>query len=172
MKVGIDQSFTSTGVVLVDDNNQMVDFAVFNSTTSNDIHLRGREIVDQVIGFIRKHDKIDSVRIEGLAFGGFGNATRNLSGLQWILIDNIIHVENIISHEQLHIINPRRLKVFATGSGKAEKINMIESLPNEVLDKFAKSGYKLKTNKHGKTIASKGLNDLADAYWLATFELP
>ena len=57
------------------------------------------------------------------------------------------------------IVPPTTLKKFATGSGKADKNEMIAALPVDVREHFNAQGYKKTT----------GLTDVADAYWLSTY---
>ncbi len=85
-----------------------------------------------------------------------GNATRDLAGLQFSIINKI----KFILEKDITIVAPPTLKKSATGSGKASKEEMIEALPKEVLELFTK-------DKNWKK--SRGLTDVTDAYFLARY---
>lgn len=95
----------------------------------------------------------DVIAIEGLAFGMRGNVTRDLGGLQFVIIAHLQEVMN----KFVDIVAPTSVKKFATGSGRAKKEDMIENLPSEIHTYFINLGVKKTT----------GLSDLADAYWIA-----
>ncbi len=95
----------------------------------------------------------DIIAIEGLAFGMRGNVTRDLGGLQFVIIAHLQEVKG----KSIEILAPTTVKKFATGSGRAKKEEMIDSLPNDVHERFVGLGVKKTT----------GLGDLADAYWIA-----
>lgn len=163
--VGIDQSLTSTGffLFLCDDVKKspvQYEYQVFE-TKKGEGELNKLErcvyIADSVV------EKIDAWRegypftevkisIEGLSNSSFGQATRDLAGLQFIILDTLVEA----GYKDIEIVAPKRLKKFATGNGNASKQMMIEKLPQCFLDKFKQQ--KLTKKKH---------EDLADAYWLA-----
>lgn len=150
MQIGIDQSFTSTGLVISQDNKLLHYQVILSNSTYSNFH-RAIDITKQ-IHFICKDYQPDIVNIEGLAFGMKGNATRDLAGLQYCVITQLIK-DNI----PYNIIPPTTLKKFATGNGKANKQQMYSFLPLDVKESF--QGIK-------KTY---GLYDLTDAYWLSIF---
>ena len=151
--LGIDQSYSSTGVVLIE-NDTVLDFQKFTSDKSKDIFERCWDVVAQIRQYMQKHNP-DYIALEGLAFGMMGNATRDLAGLQF----SIITVARYIDLINIDIVTPLTLKKFATGNGKAKKDDMMASLPTETLEMFKNKGFKKTT----------GLADLADAYFLAKF---
>jgi len=83
-----------------------------------------------------------------------GNATRDLSGLLFSIINVISHLHTF---KNFRIIAPTQVKKTATGSGKAKKKEMIAALPPDILKLFKDKNYKQTT----------GLTDLADAYWIS-----
>lgn len=154
--LGIDQSFTSTGLILLN-NEKIVDSWLVKSDHTQDIFTRASYIADNIRDKVLDNN-IDKIGIEGLAFGGIGNATRDLSGLQFIIIDRLRHETNI--DKNIIIISPLTIKKYATNKkGKIEKKDMYESLPQEIKNFFQERGYK----------KTKGLYDLTDAYWIAMY---
>lgn len=151
--LGIDQSYTCTGYVLLDESEAMTKFGTFKTDKTKDVFLRAIELADFVLKLIDDNN-VKKVRIEGLAFGIRGDATRDLAGLQFTVITQIRKKHPGID---ILIIPPTSLKKFATGTGKSEKAAMISHLPDAVQLAFTEAKYK----------KSSGLADLADAYWLS-----
>lgn len=152
-KIGIDQSFSKTAVVVLIDG-ELDDFIVFTSDKNDDIFYRCWKLTKDICEFIEMK-KPDHINIEGLSFASFGDATRNLSGLQFSIVSKLRFEHSYI----VDIVSPMSLKKVSTGSGKAKKTEMVAALPEKVLTKFKESGYK----------RSNGLEDLADAYHLANY---
>ena len=151
MFIGIDQSYTSTGVVIIDNDGNLNDFMIIKSDPSKSIYNRAIDITDTITKLVK--DTVPQlVAIEGLAFGKFGNATRDLAGLQFMIVASLIRHNN-----QYMIVTPNSLKKTALGIGRGSKADIIASLPESVKQTMITKGYK----------KTKGLADLADAYWLA-----
>lgn len=151
--VGIDQSYTSCGICILEDD-KLIFGKKLSSIQTEDIYLRAVSIADQIANIVEFH-KVDHIAIEGLAFGMRGSATRDLAGLLFTIII-ILRQRGLLSPD---IITPLSLKKFATGSGKAKKEEMIRSLPVDARTYFDSQNYKKTT----------GLADMADAFWLAKF---
>jgi len=152
MKIlGIDQSYTSTGIVLLE-NGALLEGHKFSADKSVNRFAQAHEITIHLAGIVDEF-KPDMIAIEGLAFGMRGNVTRDLGGLQFVIISHLQEVKG----REIIIIAPTSAKKFATGSGRAKKEEMIESLPESVHSYFIGLGVKKTT----------GLGDLADAYWIA-----
>jgi len=151
--IGIDQSYTKTAVVVLQDG-ELDDFIVFTSNKNDDIFYRCWKLTKDICEFADMK-KPDLINIEGLSFASFGDATRNLSGLQFSIVSKLRFELSYV----VDIVSPMTLKKAATGSGKAKKPEMIAALPEKVLTKFKDSGYK----------RANGLEDLADAYHLSVF---
>lgn len=151
MKIlGIDQSYTSCGIVVINDG-KMTHAERFVSTKSLDIYNRAWEVARHVAATALRHD-VDAVALEGLAFGGKGNATRDLAGLQFaIMIELQIH-----NGYESTIIGIGTAKKLACGKGNAGKEVLVENLPKDVRQYFDDMGVKKTT----------GLGDLSDAYWI------
>lgn len=153
MTIGIDQSFTSTGIVMLDVSGAVQASCRISSNPDQDIFDRAQFITAMIIDFVRDYPAAD-IAMEGLAFGGVGNATRDLAGLQFhIVIELRKRNRNVI------IYTPQTVKKTAElpKGSKRGKAEMIAALPSEVAEYFATSGYK----------KTKGLPDVTDAYWIA-----
>lgn len=155
MKVmGIDQSLNGTAVCIMDDDN-LIDFCVIRTNKLSDVFARTLDVALKLCHMYDTH-KPDIVHIEGLAFAMRGNATRDLAGLLFTVVNvfAIRHPEAV-----LQLIPPTTLKKHATGSGKADKAMMISHLPDDIRCRFIEAGFKKTT----------GLADLSDSYWLAKY---
>lgn len=146
--LGIDQSYTSTGWVVVDVAGRIKGDGVIVTTNERTIFERSRDVATQ-IGEVIARFQPTTVAIEGLSFGSFGNTARDLAGLQFTII-------NLNANTPFQVVAPTAVKKFATGSGKASKQEMLEATPTHVLRHF-RSRYKNTT----------GLFDVVDAYWIA-----
>lgn len=152
--IGIDQSFTSTGLWSSDTNNhRIISTKPMNKKDQLEVFKRARYITNEIISFIiEEGDQIENVNIEGLSFAARGDATRNLAILQGYIVDNLIHFHRPLN---ISIITPTSLKKLATGNGRSDKDNMFECLPDDIKEVI------------GSISKSKGRSDLTDAYWLA-----
>jgi Holliday junction resolvasome RuvABC endonuclease subunit len=154
--LGLDQSYNNSGFVIYN-GEELVTFFTFKTAKAIDIYDRARQVAQIVIDTVKAHS-IETVNIEGLAFGGKGDATRDLAGLIFTIITTI---RNSGLKVTVNIIPPTTLKKFATGSGKSDKALMITAVPGDVLSKFLAAGYKKTT----------GMADLCDAYWLSQYKV-
>lgn len=158
--IGIDQSFRGCAAVVLDENGAMIAHELAKtSKTDGDIFHRAAFIADSIINFASKFSQNDIViGLEGLAFGMTGNSTRDLAGLQFVLITRIRAALGI----KEELVSPTELKKFAVGSGNGKKVDknvMIAALPVDIHKTFT-------DNKFKKTT---GLGDLSDAYWIASY---
>jgi len=151
--IGIDQSYTSTGIAVLDKDSSIIDCKILTSSKNDEIFKRAWDISNLIVDEIKKYDDCQ-IAIEGLAFAMRGNATRDLAGLQFSIITKI----KFILMKDISIIAPPTLKKSATGNGKATKEQMISALPKNIYDLFTK-------DKNWKI--SRGLTDITDAYFLA-----
>lgn len=154
MKIlAIDQSFTSSGiVVLLDKKLYFCERYVTDKT--KDVFERAWELTEHLRA-IALSCKPDAVAIEGLAFVSKGNATRDLAILQGVIIATLRFVDGY----DVVIVPPTAVKCIATGGGKAGKDDMVDALPDDVRNEFDALGVKKTT----------GLRDLADAFWIGKF---
>ena len=152
MKIlGIDQSYNCSGIVLLE-HGELLEGHKFAANKGVNRFAQAHEIALHLAGIVDEH-RPDIIAIEGLAFGMRGNVTRDLGGLQFVIIAHLQEVKK----REVEIVAPTSVKKFATGSGRAKKEDMIESLPKTVYDYFVDMGVKKST----------GLADMADAYWIA-----
>lgn len=153
--LGVDQSYSSCAWVLTDESKQMKEFGVIKSDKTQDTFVRALNISLALSKVVTEYN-VTNFHIEGLAFAMRGDATRDLAGLLF----TIMAVLNL-NHTDLvkQMVPPTSLKKFATGSGKADKKEMISALPEDVRLSFTDKGFKKTT----------GLTDLADAYWLSRY---
>jgi Holliday junction resolvasome RuvABC endonuclease subunit len=154
--IGIDQSYTSTGYCVLN-GDEIVEFGTIKTNADDSIHRRAGESGSAIVDLINRYPE-SKASIEGLAFGMRGSATRDLAGLQFVILDRIYNNTHI---DEVHIITPKTIKKFATGNGgsakkKVTKKDMFNSLPLDVQNLF-KTKYK----------SSSGLYDITDAYYLA-----
>ncbi len=156
--LGIDQSFTSTGICFMDENEAIVHHETICTTDEDgDIHDRALKIIERLDELVLMYRPV-RIGLEGLAFSKFGNATRDLAGLQMAIITHLRYRKPNQSKE-LQVISPNLLKKYATTKGSADKNQMYEALPEH-----AKSVY----SAYRKT---KGRSDVVDAFWLAKYTL-
>lgn len=154
--LGIDQSFTSSGICVLDEKANVVHHEVINTTDADgDIFDRSLKVVNRIEQIVTIHEPI-KLSLEGLAFSKFGNATRDLAGLQFVIVTHLKHRQAEYA-KTLEIVSPNLLKKFASGTGSADKNKMYDSLPAEIKEVF--KGYK----------KTKGRSDVVDAYWLAKY---
>ena len=124
---------------------------LYKTDADKDIFERAYDITSHIVDLVRIH-KPDLIALEGLAFSKFGNATRDLAGLQFTIVTTLRHV----LHERVMIIPPNTVKKRATGKGNAKKEELYAVLPEGIKQYFLDLGAK----------KTKGLYDLTDAYWI------
>lgn len=152
--IACDQSFASSGIIVLDKEGELEFAECYVSDNNDDIFSRTWEISTHIAETAREHDCRVCV-LEGLAYGAFGDATRNLAGLQFVIYCVMKFTEGL----DVEIVVPGTVKKFATGSGRAKKQEMIESLPEHVRVYFDAMGVKKST----------GLADLTDAYFIGKY---
>lgn len=148
--IGIDQSLTNTAVWLDLENHRLISTKP-NKEDPLDSFKRAIYIAQEIHSFCSEHSvKIDKIQIEGLSYGAFGDATRTLAGLQFIIVEHLMKLG-----KDIEIITPTSLKKLATDDGRADKQKMFDCMPDDVKDVIGEVG------------KTKGRFDLCDAYWLS-----
>ena len=155
--LGIDQSYTSSGYCLIADTGAVLAFGQLKSDKTLDTYTRALNVALSICQLIELHTP-SQVNIEGLAFGIRGDATRDLAGLLFTII-NVIKLQH--PSINVEIFAPTSIKKLATGSGKADKSAMINALPDDFRKSVLDKGFKKTT----------GLADIADSYWIANMAL-
>lgn len=149
MKVlAVDQSYTSSGIVLLE-GDKILHCEKYTSDVETDMFDRAYEVAYHLLELAERL-KPDVVAIEGLAFSARGDQTRNLAGLQYVIMNYFRDAGYDVT-----IVAPNTVKKTA-GFGHKEKADMISALPKSVHKKFSDLGVKKTT----------GMGDLADAYWI------
>ena len=153
--LGIDQSYTSTGLVGVNEDGQIITQEIISSLKADgDYFTRAKIVSEQIVYKTRVMDACSDhdlkISCEGLAFGMRGTTLQQLAGLQFMIV-NGLREEGF----EVNIIAPSSVKKFATGSGKAKKEDMWEALPEKVKKMFE------------NIPKSQGREDLVDAYWIS-----
>ena len=157
LTMGIDQSYTSTGIFILDQDKNIILVKTISSSKDQDFFDRAW-MISQAINNIVSEYKPHQINMEDLAFGSIGNATRNLAGLQYVIVTSLRHNLNI----NCLLVPPTTLKKFATSKGNSKKSELYECLPDYI-----------KTELKNRNITkSKGLGDVVDAYWLACYTKP
>ena len=152
MKIlGIDQSYTCSGLIVLEDG-EVIHAEKFSSDTTKDKPGRAWEVAKQIGRLVTRFNP-DIVALEGLAFGMRGDATRDLAGLQF----TIVNVLRYHYDTECIVVSPRTVKKVATGNGKADKMEMYNLLPKKIKNLFEEMGLKKST----------GMLDLTDAYYIA-----
>ncbi len=149
--IGIDQSYSCTGICIFEDG-ELIHSEVFKSPKAMDKFQRSNLIAEYILS-TAVFNEPDVIGIEGLAFGMRGDATRDLAGLQYAIINKLRFEGNF----KVEIIAPNAVKKFATGYGRAKKEELYEALPKHTQKTFLDIGVKKTT----------GLFDLCDAFWIA-----
>lgn len=155
IKLGIDQSYTSTGWV-VNNDGDITNFGLIK-TTGDDTFKRAATVADHIVALCVTHN-VEQVGIEGLAFGSVGNATRSLAGLLFVVVTTL---QRECPEIKVDVVPPTTLKKFATQKGKASKLEMVAALPPEVKQRITAAGYKKTT----------GMYDITDAYFLSMYPM-
>jgi Holliday junction resolvasome RuvABC endonuclease subunit len=109
---------------------------------------RQRTIADAVIPWLDPDEPTTCI-VEGVYIGGFGRTSLDLAGMHDVIIYELMRVR---PDTRIGIVAARSAKLFATGSGKATKADMVTA---------AKILLGITVKNHNE----------ADALWLATMGL-
>jgi len=149
--LGLDQSLSSTGVVVLDgDGRTKLLTKVKTKPNQFPKEVERMIYIKDVIGNICDQFYVDHAVMEDFSYNSIGNRLFQMGGLGYI-IRELFHEKNI----PCSIIKPTMLKKFATNSGAAKK--------NEVIDAVNK--------RWGQSLKIPGDTDIADAYVLAIMGL-
>jgi len=144
--VGVDPSFNSTGVVVLDQYGTIIKQCNFSLQKYEDIEEKLSKF-EEKISFIPKIIKLQSVYIEGPAYMANGQYALQMGALHYLL--RLYLYRHTVDYK---VIAPGTLKKFVTGRGNAKKDLML-------LKVYKKWGEEFE------------VDDLADAYGLARMAL-
>ena len=144
--VGIDPSYKSTGLILIDQDGDLVKEMNFSINEHDEIEEKLLEF-EETIKFIPSIVRLQSVFIEGPSYMSNGKFVLQMGALHFLLRVFLFR------HEiPFKVISPGTLKKFVTGNGHAKKDLML-------LKVYKKWGVEFE------------IDDLADAYGLARMAL-
>lgn len=153
--VGIDQSFTCSGIVILDEDYSMLGAHTIETKVKeySSNFFRAKHIANTLLEIIEGYspDYKIKVGIEGLPYGARSNVTRNLAGLQYAIATAL--PDHVLL--ELEEYPPTSVKKFATGNGRAEKEDLFQALPPDVKSAFE------------EIPKTRGRYDLTDAYFIA-----
>jgi Holliday junction resolvasome RuvABC endonuclease subunit len=159
MKIaGIDPSLTSTGVVILEDDNPMPVYAACIKSDKETSKIFRATWIGQKCVEMLTDNAVEIAYVESPALGYAArnsNIRADLAGLFYRVMGDVSIINGIPARN----VPPKALKFFATKNGKASKDQMVEAVPDDVIDYFLSLGYKKST----------GIVDLCDAYHLARF---
>lgn len=124
--VGLDASLTGLGLA-VQIPGKRIHTHVFGSATAKRVKARVaryRHLASEVVDVLREHSQTHGCRllvaIEAYAFAASGNASHSIVEFGGVLRDRL---DPLVEHWVE--VNTMHLKIYATGSGKADKRDMV-----------------------------------------------
>lgn len=153
--MGIDQSLSSTGIVIRDPVTDSIIAHINIKTKPKDFKSdreRIKYIYEEILEACDQH-KCTKAVVESPSLASKGRSTRTLAGLFYVVIAMLVEK---LGNDNVFDVAPTSLKKHATGYGKAEKQQMIDTLPDHM---------KAITMTYNKA----NQDDMADAYWLSTY---
>lgn len=160
MFVGIDQSFTSSGFVLLRDETIVDCFTIGTGplNEADQYHKRGLDICERMQKYLDVYkSEIQCVGLEQLAFAKKDWVSKELAGLQymmyqmlWYTITKNIKIVGIKTHKKL------------AHSSNATKQQCYDNIPDSAKQRISELNEIKKV-----TIKPKQLYDISDAYWIA-----
>lgn len=161
--LALDQSMSCSGICIArGDSSGHVDVIHTEGIQTKKIQddyifdalIRGEKTANRICELVQLH-QVTHIHFESLSLGSQGQSTRSLAIFLGVLI--IALARDAKNLQGITHITPNQLKKFATGSGNAKKVQMLDAI--EPKDPKLHS---LLMN----TPISKGKYDIADAYWL------
>lgn len=119
--LGIDQSLSDTGLVVVDEAAQIVAQKALKTEPKNfKCDIERLIFIRDEIGHFEKSYQVDYACLEGFGYGARGNAIFQLAGLGYMIREYFWNQKIT-----LEIVPPKTLKKWATGNGNAQKDLML-----------------------------------------------
>jgi len=148
ISLGIDQSLSNTGIVVLDENFKVLYKDRFSTKTGEYLVIRVRYISDRISGLIESYDP-DIISVESPSFGSFTSET--LQALyQFILNECWYHKQLVCSPA------PRQVHRFMQEWARAYKVPYSQKLQKKDIVFLA-----------GEAAKTKFRQDEADAYWIS-----
>jgi Holliday junction resolvasome RuvABC endonuclease subunit len=148
--IGIDQSYNSTGVCILDENKNVVDlFKIVTPPSVGDIFARAHTLATTLGGLVGTYMPI-GIGLEGLAFAMTGDATRDLAGLQFVIVNTLRYEYD---YNRIVIPSPNTVKKLATGKGNSNKEALYSALPEEIRKRIEEKNYRKTTGMYDVTDA-------------------
>ncbi len=144
--VGVDPSFNSTGIIILDQDTKLVEQKNFSLAKYDEIEEKLMKF-EEKISFIPNIMRLGGVYIEGPSYMSNGKYALQMGALHFLL--RVFLYKNEVFYK---VIAPGTLKKFVTGKGNAKKDLML-------LKVYKKWGVEFE------------IDDLADAYGLARMAL-
>jgi crossover junction endodeoxyribonuclease RuvC len=144
--VGLDLSLSSSGLVVLTEDCNILSQKLISSPTKESIEYRISYIASQIFSEIKQYEP-HIICIEGLSFGSHGQSVLDLAGLN-LFVRTCLYNES----KKFYVISPTTLKKYVTGTGKAKKELML-------LKVYKKFGVEFESS------------DLCDAYTLSRYGL-
>jgi len=126
--IGCDLSLTGTGVVVIDENGNIIKEQLISTKSTQLIEVRIIEIWSKIRQIISEYPCVN-IHIEGLSYGSKGASTLDLAGLNLFIRINLM-----IMDQKFTIIPPTVLKKFISGKGNIKKNIVLK----EIYKKFGK----------------------------------
>lgn len=138
--VGIDLSLTGTGLIVLDQDANIMEQKLISTKAKDITEVRLLQILEE-LKFVPTIAKLKKVNIEGLSFGSRGQSMLELAALHYFI--RIYMFQKDVPYE---IIPPTQLKKHITGKGNAKKELMlmkiykkwgVEFSDNNIADAYA-----------------------------------
>jgi len=155
--VGIDASFSGTGVVIINNEFKIIEQRLIGTKKRDDIYdIEHRMLyIVKALEFLLKYkNDIKLVLIEGLSYGSTGDGAAQLAALNYFI--RIFLLQNDIPYGS---VTPSSLKKFVTGTGQCKKNLMLKEVykkwgedfqDDNLCDSYALSRYAYEIYKKGK----------------------
>ena len=173
--VSLDISMRCSGVVILNEDGDLVDYTLITSKKITDEELLEYN-VNAVLEFLKPYrDKISNIVIEGLAFMGLCKRKDLLYGNYWVIRfflyrefgDSVEYNNYTVAQWRKSVISKERAKEIKDAGEDTkgwQKRECVDKLPLDVRVKFETY---IKENKHKKD----AIYDTTDAYFMAKFKL-
>jgi len=150
--IGIDPSLTGTGIVVLDEQGNVLDKDLISTKASHKIEDRLKTIWNRlkyiIWDFADKHVPGCHIAVEGLSFGSKGESMLELAGLHYL-------IRYMIDREFCgvrHVVPPQTLKKFVCGKGNVK----MEFQDNNICDAYCLARYAME-NDHDRNVIEEGI---------------